>query len=172
MKGGQKLTTESPFQVARQLFIQHGDEVYRYIRFTVGNSSDADDILQEVFLRVLESWHRFQHHSSPKTWIWSIANNCMREYFRKAKRTKENVPIENDMGNNVQTNQEILIELERSLYCLTMDQRLVFVERIIHEKSSKETSELLGWSDAKVRTTLNRAIKKIQAWFAKEEISK
>lgn len=78
----------------------------------------------------------------------------------------------NDLINEVQTNPTLLIELERSLHCLTKDQRLVFIERIIHEKSSMETSELLGWSNAKVRTTLNRAIKKIQAGFAKEEESK
>ena len=86
------MITASPSQAARKLFEQHGDEVYRYIRFTIGNASDADDILQDVFLRVLESWHRFHHHSSPKTWLWSIVNNCMREYFREQKRAKGNVP--------------------------------------------------------------------------------
>jgi RNA polymerase sigma-70 factor (ECF subfamily) len=159
----------SSSEAARMLFDQSGDEVYRYIRFTVGSEADAEDILQDVFLRVLQSWSHFNHRSSPKTWLWSIANNCLREYFRKQRRSHGIVPYERDIEDSTQADRTLFLELERSLDCLTIPQRQVFVERIIHEKSSTETSEALGWSEAKVRTTLHRAIKNIRTWFTKEE---
>lgn len=149
------------------LFEQHGDEVYAYICFNVGRQSDAEDILQEVFLRILQSWGRFHHKSSLKTWLWSITNNCIREYFRRQKRTGQTVPFEWDIAD-VQSDETLILDLQRSLECLTTDQRQVFVERIINDKSSNEASELLGWSETKVRTTLHRAIKNVKAWFVKK----
>lgn len=65
----------------------------------------------------------------------------------------------------------LAIQLEQSLECLSVMQRQVFVERIIHEKSTAETAEELGWSESKVRTTLHRALKKIQTWFTEGRIS-
>lgn len=163
--GGHDLRSMSPSNAAHVLFDQHGDEVYRYIRFTIGNKTEAEDILQEVFLRVVQSWDRFNHRSSPKTWLWSIVNNCIREYMRKAKRLRDTVPYDDTEQPASAADILFSLDLEASLRCLSTEQRQVFVERIIHEKSSKEAAKTLGWSDAKVRTTLHRATNKIQAWF-------
>jgi RNA polymerase sigma-70 factor, ECF subfamily len=156
----------SPSEAAKMLLATYGDEVYRYIRFTVGNQAEADDILQEVFLRVLQSWNRFKHKSSSKTWLWAIANNCIRENFRKRKRVYNNVALNDDFRDDTTGDPMLALQLEESLKCLSVTQRQVFVERIIHEKRTAETAEELGWSESRVRTTLHRATKKMQAWFA------
>jgi RNA polymerase sigma-70 factor, ECF subfamily len=161
----------SPSEAAQMLFERYGDEVYRYIRFTVGDLTEADDILQEVFLRVLQSWNRFMNKSSSKTWLWSITNNCIKENFRKRKRVRNNVVLNDDFRDDTKGYPMLALQLEQSLQCLSVTQRQVFVERIIHEKSTTETAEELGWGESKVRTTLHRALKKIQTWFAEGRIS-
>lgn len=163
----------SPSEAAEMLFELYGDEVYRYIRFTVGDLTEAEDILQEVFLRVLQFWPRFKYESSLKTWLWSITNNCMKENFRKQKRVRKNIAWNDDFPDDTIGDPMLGLELEHSLRCLSVKQRqvFVFVERIIHDKSTTESATELGWSEAKVRTTLHRALKKLQTWFTEGRIS-
>ncbi|QQE80008.1 RNA polymerase sigma factor [Alicyclobacillus sp. SO9] len=156
----------SPKEAASVLFERHGDEVYRYIRYTIGNVPQADDILQEVFLRVLQSWHRFQHQSTPKTWLWAIAKNCIRDYFRSSKRTNQQVPLDEQLLDETSGDYLLKLQLEDSLQSLSVAHREVFVERIIHDKSTEETAQTLGWSASKVKTTLHRAMKQIRKSLA------
>lgn len=152
----------SPQEAASMLFEQHEDEVYRYIRYTIGDASQADDILQEVFLRVLQSWNRFNHQSTAKTWLWAITKNCIRDYFRGQKRNKGQVALEDDIGDKTVDDSTLKLQLEESMNSLSVMQREVFVERVINERSTEDTAQTLGWSTSKVKTTLHRAMKQIK----------
>lgn len=152
----------SPRDAASMLFEKHGEEVYRYIRYTIGDASQADDILQEVFLRVLQSWHRFNHKSSPKTWLWAITKNCIRDYFRSQKRNNRQVVLEDEIKDTTVDDPMLKLQLEDSMNSLSIMQREVFVERIINQRSTEDTAETLGWSTSKVKTTLHRAMKQIR----------
>lgn len=145
---------------------QYGDQLYRFIRYIVGDTGDADDLVQEVFLRVIQSWHRFNHKSNPKTWLWSIAKNCIREYFRTQKRSPSisglNEAVLKDPAGETVVDEMMLSEALRHL---PVSQREVFVERIVNERSTSDTALLLGWSEAKVRTTLHRAVHAIRKFY-------
>ncbi|WDL98782.1 RNA polymerase sigma factor [Alicyclobacillus sp. ALC3] len=158
---------QSVSDVALMLFEQHGDEIYRYVLYTVTDESDTEDIVQDIFLRVLQSWKRFNHKSSPKTWLWSIANNCVREYFRKKRRQQAIIPLIDDFADESVSDVLDELNLQDSLRQLNVIQRQVFVERVIHKRSTSETAVLLNWSQAKVRTTLHRAIVKLREVLAR-----
>lgn len=159
----------TPSEAAAALFEQYGNEVYRFIRYTVGTKSDADDILQDVFLRVLQNWNRFKHESSSKTWLWAIAKNCIREYFRRQKRIPRHATL-NDQIRDPRTKDVITdVLLEEGLLHLTIPQREVFVERIVNEHSTADTAKLLGWSESKVKVTLHRAIHVLKNSFLERE---
>lgn len=149
-------------EAASMLFEQHGDEVYRYIRYTIGNASHADDILQDVFLCVLQSWERFSHRSTPNTWLWAITKNCIRDYFRRQKRMNRQVPFDGETGDGIAEDQMLKLQLEESMNVLSIRQREVFVERIINGRTTEETAQTLGWGVSKVKTTLHRAMKQIK----------
>ncbi|TSA56388.1 sigma-70 family RNA polymerase sigma factor [bacterium] len=70
--------------------------VYQYTR----NSQDAQDITQEVFIKVWRSSRRFDQKKSFKTWIFSIAKNTAIDFFRKKKAIPFSV-FENAEGNNI-----------------------------------------------------------------------
>lgn len=159
----------TPSEAASILLEQHGEEIYRYIRFTVGNKSDADDLVQEVFLRVIQNWYRFNHRASPKTWLWAIAKNCIREYYRAQRRFSKYKQLEETLQDDQARDVITEIVLEESLQELTVQQREVFVQRIVHQQSTTDTANLLGWSESKVRTTLHRAVNVVRQSFQKGE---
>lgn len=166
------MKSQSASDAALMLFEKHGDEVYRYVRYTIGNQSDTEDIVQEIFLRVLQSWKQFNHRAKPKTWLWSITNNCIREHLRKTeKQQSRNIPFagEFEFPEEREPNHDLeMLRLEESLQQLNVSERQVFIERIVHKKSTAETAKDLGWGQSKVRTTLHRARNKIKAVMRKE----
>lgn len=169
VKGGTDVESMTPSEAAAMLMEQYGDEIYRFVRFTVGNKSDADDMVQEVFVRVIQNWNRFNHRSSSKTWLWAIAKNCIREYFRTQKRSPQQVQFDETLPDEHSRDFASEIVLEEGLEQLTATQREVFVERIVHRQSTKDTATLFGWSESKVRTTLHRAISAMRQSFQKGE---
>lgn len=103
------MKSQSASEAALVLFEKYGDEVYRYVRYTIGESSDAEDIVQEVFLRVLQSWKRFNHKSSSKTWLWSITKNCIKEQLRKIEKQQvRNVPLVGELVDESKSNTDYI----------------------------------------------------------------
>lgn len=158
----------SPSEAVTMLLEQYGDELYRFVRFTVGNKSDADDLIQDVFLRVIQGWKRFNHRSNPKTWLWAIAKNCIKEFYRKQKRHSV-VTTLNDMELSDHHAVDALTEvmIAETLQRIPIPQREAFIERIVNERTTSETAQVLGWSESKVRTTLHRAIASIRKIYKK-----
>lgn len=155
-----------------ELFELYGDEIFQYVRFSLGNQVEAEDLVQEIFLRVLKSWDRFQNRSTARTWLWSIARNCVKESFRKNKM-KRNHQINNsaEYNHSVPFNDPSLrIDLENCLQFLSFSQRQVVIMRVIQERSIEETASNLGWTQARVRVTFHRALKKIQKMFAPDDL--
>lgn len=150
-------------EATKELFELYGDAVYRYARFVLGNALEAEDAVQEIFLQVLKSWVRFEHRSSPKTWLWKIANNHIKTMLRKRKYQFVELSNEFEIESQASNSTEFLIDLERDIIKLPLPQRQVFIYRILHDISSSETAQILGWSDARVRITLHRAIQSLRS---------
>lgn len=151
---------------AQELFERFGSEIYDHVYLVVGNRQDAEDISQDVFLRVLQSWGHYQHKASERTWLWSITRNCLREHYRKQRfeRNHRTSHPGDDVSivHSSPAAPDSTIELLEALQTLTIPQRQVFVCRAVQDLSGKETAQLLGWSDVKVRVTLHRAIQRLQ----------
>ncbi|MCL5116036.1 MAG: RNA polymerase sigma factor [Firmicutes bacterium] len=148
---------------AQDLFERFGAEVYDHVYLMAGSRPDAEDIVQDIFLRVLQSWTRFRHGASERTWLWSITRNCLREYYRRERFQRHHrAVLTEDMAITDPAAPLCAVELHAALQSLTMSQRQVFICRAIQGLSGKETAQLLGWSDVKVRVTLHRATQRLQ----------
>lgn len=146
-----------------ELFSLYKSDVYRYARFTLGSASDAEDIVQEVFLRVLKNWDKFRGDANPKTWLWTITRRCIVDRARKRHRDKNQTSFEEQLGGYVvDSNSTAALEVEELLKTLTPDQREVVTLRLIQDWSTAKTAEILGWSESKVKTTLHRAVTRIR----------
>ncbi|HEU4965377.1 MAG TPA: RNA polymerase sigma factor [Bacilli bacterium] len=144
-------------------------DVFAYIGYHVRGRQDVEDIAQEVFVRVLLGAERFQGLASPKTWILAITRRSVADWYRKRKF--KNLFSLNEAWD-VASEEASLYEraelsakeqaLREALRTLKPDMRDVVILRMLQELSTEEASEVLGWTSAKTRTTLHRAMKKLQ----------
>ncbi len=147
-----------------RLFERHADEIYQYVRLTLGDAIEAEDLVQDIFLDALRSWPTFQGRSAERTWLWAIARYKLVDRLRQRVRRPMQPMVE--MGGPRGTGLEdvaTLVDLERSLQQLPTAQRQVFILRMVQDRPSSEAAELLGWSPVKVRVTLHRALKALES---------
>lgn len=153
-----------------ELYSKYHQDVFQFLFYLVKNKELAEDLVQEVYIRVLKSYERFESKSSEKTWLFSIARNVAIDSFRKQKGWKQRI-IEKFDWSTGQVKDEYPIpeeialqneEIQMIYRCLdlcTVDQRMVILMRFIHELSISETADALGWTESKVKTTQHRALK-------------
>lgn len=168
----------------KDIYEKYHNDLFRFLYYLVKNREVAEDLIQEVYIRVLRSYDKFEGKSSVKTWLFSIARNVSIDYFRKQQSLKDKIFNQTDW-NRLEINddyplpEEIAIQNEevQILYkCLdacTLDQRTVIIARFIQDLSIAETAKFLGWSESKVKTTQHRALKvlrkKMDKYKEKEE---
>ena len=160
-------------QAFTDLVTRYERKIYRIAKHITQNDEDAEDVLQETFLKAYEHLAGFQGNSKFYTWIVRIAVNesLMKLRKRKGDRT---VPLDEpmDTGEEMVTREiavwednpeqrysreEIQDILERAVESLKPDFRTVFTLRDIEELSTEETAEALGISIPAVKSRLLRA---------------
>lgn len=90
----------------------------------LGSRADAEDTVQEAFLKVCRAAHGFEGHSSLSTWVYRILINCCYDAIRKRQRLAES-PAPSDF--RAETNVPLKVALQRALNALNERQRMVFL---------------------------------------------
>ncbi|MFD1673563.1 RNA polymerase sigma factor [Alicyclobacillus fodiniaquatilis] len=145
---------------AEDLYIQYSSYVYRLAFMSTRNHTESEDIVQEVFLRILQKSGNFRGDSHVKTWISHIARNYIIDTGRK--RRKEQRLLEHVSHSYSHSSIHSLIEIEDLLSVLPESQRRVIELRMIQDLSVAKAAELLDCSQAKVRTNTHRALQHIK----------
>lgn len=147
--------------------------IYRLGLKMLGNSQDAEDVLQNTFLNALTHLSNFEGRSSISTWLYRIAAN---EALMHIRRKKPNINIEDmqseDSDDDVMPETfidwSILPEnelltgegknaIDAAIKKLPESLRMVFILRDIEDVSIKETAEILNLTEANIKTRLLRA---------------
>ncbi|MDW0111652.1 RNA polymerase sigma factor SigX [Sporosarcina saromensis] len=159
--------------VFHRLYEQYHHDVFNFLIYLTGDRHQSEDLMHEVYVRVLRAYAGFEGKSSEKTWLFSIAKNVAIDHFRKkAVRQKhhfdqfdweESVLVSSTgLPDEVAALNEDMQQLLRVLNTCTGDQKMVIILRYFQELSITKTAETLGWSEGKVKTTQHRAIKVLQ----------
>lgn len=164
-----------------RIYDEYNQELYRFIFYMVKNKETTEDLIQEVYIRILKSYESFRGESSEKTWIFSIARHVTIDFFRAQKRKRERILDFFDWGEKGETlsddnplpeelaeKSEEIIRLYKNLDKCTLDQKSVLILRFIQEFSIKETAEALGFSESKVKTTQHRALKVLKKYLIQD----
>ncbi len=163
-------TEQGRRQAFERLVSDYKEALYFHIRRMVLNHDDANDLTQEVFLKVWRSMDRFRGESKLYTWLYRIATNACLTHLEKSKRFY-NVSFD-DVENQLQhelredplfTADEILLRLQVALASLPDKQRAVFVMRYYDELSYAEIAEITGTSEGALKASYHHAAKKIEA---------
>ncbi len=168
-----------------QLVHAHDETVLRVALRITGSQSDAQDIYQEVFLKVYKKLNCFRFDSSFSTWISRITTNTCLDYLRKARHRRENDTIkvgfdgmEQDLLDQVADDrpandpQKELLRRELRVYILsalkqlTPQERMVFDMKHFQGMKLRAVGEILNISEGSVKTCLVRATRKLRFHLA------
>ena len=143
------------------IFEEHHGRVYRAAYRVTGNASDAEDVLQTVFLRLARQPESIL--ANPRSYLYRAAINCALDLLR-ARQSSPSIPLEGadrDGAQAVETDAAEAAELRRSLRraLARLHPRLaeVFVLRFVEGYENREIAQMLGTSRAVVAVTLHRA---------------
>ncbi|MFC5463248.1 RNA polymerase sigma factor SigX [Lederbergia graminis] len=160
--------------VFQDIYSKYHQDLFQFLFYMVKNREEAEDLVQEVYIRVMNSYDKFEGKSSEKTWLFSIAKNVAIDHFRKQKSWRDRLYDKFDWDRQsikdtspLPEDSTILNEEVKMLYkCLdscSTNHRLVLIMRFINDFSISETAEALNWTESKVKTTQHRAMKALRA---------
>ena len=156
-------------QAFRVLMSQYKERLYWHIRKIVISHDDADDVLQNTFIKVYRSIKNFNEDSKIYSWMYRIATNESITFINK--RAKErNVDITEFHQNLRSTLQEdvhfngseIQLILQQAISTLPRKQQLVFNMKYFDEIKYSEMSEILETSVGALKASYFHAVKKIE----------
>lgn len=150
-------------------------KVYWHARKMVIDHNDADDITQEVFIKIHQHIDNFREDARLYTWIYRIATNeCLNFLQRKKRRfflplgdveAELAAKLDNVPGLN---GDEIQLRLQKALLTLPAKQRIVFNMKYFDEMTYEEIAEVTDTSVGALKASYHHAVKKIEEYLGNE----
>lgn len=162
-------TRELAFQSLVKLY---QERLYWHIRKIVIDHDDADDVLQNTFIKVWRSIDKFREESTIYTWLYRIATNESITFINSNKR-RSLVPM-NDTSefllNNLTSDpyfegDEIQLRLQEAILKLPEKQRIVFNLKYFDEMKYEDMSQVLDTSVGALKASFHHAAKKIEEYL-------
>ncbi|GAB4243822.1 MAG: RNA polymerase sigma factor [Ekhidna sp.] len=151
---------------------EYQERIYWHIRKMVIDHDDADDLVQEVFVKVWRNLDKFREDAKLYTWIYRIATNeCLTFLNKKKKRFF--VPIHDLQGELTQKlesdapmdGDEIKLKLQKALLTLPDKQRMVFNMKYFDEMKFADIAEITNTSVGALKASYHHAVKKIEKYL-------
>lgn len=156
----------------RKLLQLYQKPLYHHIRNIVLNHDDADDVLQNTFIKVFQNLNNFKGESKLFSWLYRIATNEALTFLnQKAKKSgisneelqqKTIMNLESDVYFN---GDEIQLKLQKAIALLPEKQQLVFKMKYFEELKYEEISEIVETSVGALKASYHLAVKKIEEYL-------
>ena len=160
------------------LIKRYSQMIYWQVRRMVLSHEDADDLVQEIFIKVFENIESFNNESKLSTWIYRIAYNHTINYIKSKqnKQAKNNSSFEQEMFENIKSDSlfdgdEIELKLQKAMLSLPAKQRAVFQMRYYEELSFSQIAEITKTSEGALKASYHIATKKIEDLMLNEDFS-
>ena len=144
-----------------ELIRVYGEQIYWQIRKMVGSHEDANDLLQNCFIKAWNNIHNFRGDARMSTWLYKIAVNESINFLNKEKQRR---------GMTENGDDSFQKELQTAILKLPEKQRIVFNMRYYDEMKYEEMSEILDTSVGALKASYHHAVKKITAAIQNSEI--
>ena len=152
-----------------QLVRKYQQKVYWLVRKMVVDHDDANDITQDVFIKVWGALDKFRGDSKLYTWLYRIASNESINFLNKKRRRFfiQIYDVENELSEKLEADPTlsgdvIQLKLQKALLKLPEKQRLVFNLKYFEELPYEEISEITGTSVGALKASYHWATKKIE----------
>lgn len=150
-------------------------KIYWHVRRIVIDHDDADDVVQNTFIKVWENLSGFKEESKLYTWLFRIATNEALQFLTK-KRAKFNISMDDVDYSLIETLQSgayfngnaAELKLQTAILTLPEKQRLVFNMKYYDALKYEEMEEILGTSIGALKASYHHAVKKIEELLKKD----
>lgn len=153
----------------------YGEKLYWQIRKMVLNHDDANDILQNTFLKAWTNIDYFRAEAKLSTWLYRIAiNECIT--FLNKQRSMNNVSMDDTdvyllerlKGDDFFDGDAAQMKLQEAILLLPEKQRIVFNLKYFEEMKYEDMSEILGTSVGALKASYHHAVKKVEEFLTKD----
>ncbi len=149
------------------LFERHHVALFNFYPRMTGDREASEDLVQDVFYRMLRYRHTFRPGTQFTTWMYQIARNARLDYFRKRRREVEindDLPLSVNPSRQLESDQETAL-LRRALVRLPEDKREVLVLSRFHNLRYEDIGEVLGCQAGAVKVRVHRALRELREIF-------
>jgi RNA polymerase sigma-70 factor (ECF subfamily) len=151
---------------------KYQERLYWHIRRMVIDHDDANDVLQNVFIKVWKNLENFREDAQLYTWLYKIATNESLTFLEQQKR-KTSISlseVESGLSNKLKADPQfdpnkLEWKLQRAILSLPDKQRLVFNLRYYDEMPYEEMSRILETSEGALKASYHHAVKKIEEYI-------
>lgn len=163
-------------QAYTALVRKYQERIYWHIRRLVVDHDDANDVMQNVFIKVWKGLDNFKENSQFYTWLYRIATNESISFLEQQKRKRADYSL-SDIGNHLENKmkadktfdaQKLEWKLQLAIQKLPEKQRIVFNLRYFDEMPYEEMSRVLETSEGGLKASYHHAAKKIEEFLLNE----
>ena len=168
------MSGSSSADAIRILFEENAAVIYGLGLRTCRSPEEAEDLVQETFMRAFKAWDGFEGRASPKTWLYTIAiRACQRmhrlrsgepremesieELLPSKEKTLVDIPVDENGALDEMIRQEMRDTVDSAITMLPIDFRVTLVLKDIAGLSVAETASVMGIKEATVKTRVHRA---------------
>lgn len=162
-----------------KLMQSYGEQIYWQIRKMVISHDDANDLLQNTFLKAWNNLGNFRGDAKLSTWLYKIAVNESINFLNK-ERKNQSTQLDSDdesdsfLIRNLQADDyfdgtQLQLDLQKAILMLPEKQRLVFNMRYFDDMKYEQISEILGTSVGALKANYHHAVKKIEEYISNIE---
>ncbi len=165
----QESTKERAFT---KIMKKYQERLYWHVRRMVGGHEDANDVIQNMFIKVWKSLDNFREDSQLYTWLYRIATNESLTHIEKAKKRQsvsmsdDDNPISNSLKSDTDYDgNKVQWKLQQAISTLPDKQKAVFNLRYFDEMPYQEMSKVLETSEGALKASYHHAVKKIEEFI-------
>ena len=142
-------------------FDAYYDRIYGYCYRHVNHRETAQDLTQEVFLRVLLHLEKYRHYGKFENYLYVIARNLCRDYYRKRHvLSLEDLELQEEERGFTRTEEQLVIE--QALKKLSEQEREIILLRFYQDLKIKDIAKILGLKLSTVKYHLKRAQERLE----------
>jgi RNA polymerase sigma-70 factor (ECF subfamily) len=150
-----------------QIVKQHWQKVFNVAYKFVGRHDEAEDLAQDIFLKVFKSLETFDRRANFQTWLISVSRNMCIDHYRSVRKERETIARDVDAGELTPASPEPgpiaaleqrdrVVLLRQALAALPESLRTAVVMRDIQERSYQEIADELDLPEGTVKSRINR----------------
>lgn len=158
-----------------EMVAEHQERLYYHVRRMLGNHEDADDVLQNTFIKAWKAIDRFRGDAKIHTWLYRIATNeALTAIERRKRRSFQDLEeltdsrVHSHEQTSTTTAEDIQQKLMEAIGTLPDRQRAVFNMRYFDEMPYEEISNILEVTVGSLKASYHHAVKKIEASLSQE----